>query len=201
MRYTVQRHFSEVWDLTDKAIAGSKTPVEAEILPLNLSYLSRTAPYAYYEDLALTESCSRGNIATDPEKPPRVKIYSFLPNEFWGCFEDSEVPYHPYEWLYGCKQTKTAGGEKLPLTLKAGEYAIFDPALLETGFLFFEAYAHSDSDLVIGYAEDGSPDLFEYCNISGYNALEYLLQGGKSTSAMSFEPYTCRWMIVCVKNR
>ena len=199
MRYTVQRHFSEVWDLSDRAQADAQTPVETELLSLDLTYLARTAPYVDYTNLSLAGSCSRGTLATDPEKPPREKIYSFPPDAYWGCFESSEIHYHPFEWLYGCKQTKTGGGEALPLTLQEGEYAMFDPALLETGFLFFQAYAHSDSDLVIGYSEDSSPDLFEYSNISGYNALEYLLQGDKSTTAMSFEPYTCRWLIVCVK--
>ena len=199
LRYSTQRHFSEVWDLRDEALMSLTAPVESEILPLNLTYLSRTAPYPYYEDVAITESCSRGTFAKDEEKPPRPKLVSFPPSERWGCFDPDEVVYHTFEWIHSLKQTKTAGGEALPLSLSENEYAIFDVSQIETGFLFLEAVAQSECDLVIGFSEDGTPDHFDYTDMNACNALEYLLSPERQTKIMTFEPYVYRWLIVCVK--
>ncbi|MBQ9805472.1 MAG: hypothetical protein IJW49_03035 [Clostridia bacterium] len=199
MRYSVQRHFSEVWDLHAEALATAEKEVETEILPLNLTYLPRTAPYPYYADIALTESCSRGTLSTDTAKPPKEKLFSFVPSEYWGHFEDDSILYRPYEWVYGQAQTKTAGGEKLPVSLGENEYAIFDLSRIETGFLFLDATAQKECDLIIGFSEDGCPDRFEYTDMSGYHALEYLLPADRQSQVMTFEPYVYRWLIVCVK--
>ncbi|MBE6602459.1 MAG: hypothetical protein E7637_08170 [Ruminococcaceae bacterium] len=199
MRYSVQRHFSEVWDLREDALATTEKEVEIEVLPLHLTYIPRTAPYPYYEDVVYTESCSRGTLCKDTEKPPKGKIYSFVPSEYWGRIEDDDILYHPYHWVYEQAQTKTGSGEALPLTLKETEYAIFDLSQIETGFLCIDATAQAESDLIVGFSEDGTPDRFEYTDISGYQAIEYLLPADRRTSVMSFEPYVCRWLIVCAK--
>lgn len=199
MRYSVQRHFSEVWDMHDEALASADKIVETEILPLNLSYLARKAPYPYYEDIFYTESSSRGTLSKDVDKPQRKKIYSFLPSEYWGRYEYSDVLYRPFEWVYGQAQTKTGDGEALPLTLNENEYAIFDLSQIETGFLCIDATAETESDLILAFSEDGKKDQFDYTDISGYQAIEYLLPTARRASVMSFEPYVCRWLMVCAK--
>jgi len=199
MRYSVQRHFSEVWDLREEALATAQKEVETEILPLNLTYLPRTAAYPYYEDVPLTASCSRGTLFVDTEKPPRKKVHSFVPSERWGRFEEKEVLFHPFKWIYEKGQNKTAGGENLPLSLQENEYAIFDLSQIETGFLFLEACAQEECDLIIGFSEDGTPDTFDYTDMNAYNALEYLLPAGRKSQVMTMEPYVYRWLNVCVK--
>ena len=101
--------------------------------------------------------------------------------------------------MYEQAQVKTGGGEALPLTLQENEYAIFDLSKIETGFLCIDATAQTESDLILGFSEDGTNDQFEYTDISGYQAIEYLLPAARRTCVMSFEPYVCRWLIVCAK--
>ena len=199
-RYSSQRHFSEVWDYCGEHISPvPANETETEILPLDLTYLARTAPYPRTENILLGIGgvASRGELKPDPEAPLRKKTYSFIPSERWGRYTD-EMP-DPFVWIQQYKQCKTESSSRLPITLGENEYAILDFSRIETGFLLFSALAEKETDLIIGFSEDASPDKFEYTDMNAYNALEYFLPAGKEIDSMTFEPYVFRWIFIAVK--
>ncbi len=197
-RYSVQRHFSEVWDL--RAAADTET-VETEVITPAPELLSRVAPMPFYEDIKVSAAASVGALEPDAELPVQRDFYSFpcLP-DFWGGFTREEIAYHPYEWIQGFRQVKAAGRTELPLTLSAGEYAILDLTRIETGFFMLSATAARESDLVLAFSEDASGEHFAFTDMHSHNALELLLPAGKQSDCMSFEPYVLRYAILAVKS-
>lgn len=199
-RYSAQRHFEEVWDFR-KGASGLRPQERCELETVSPapSILPRTAPYPIYRDVLLRGASSCGNLKFDDALPFHTDFYSFPITDYWGGFRRDEIAYHPYEWLQRHRQLRTGGEKAFPLTLNAGEYVILDFAHMETGFLMLSATAESDSDVIIGFSEDGSPDAFAFTDMHVHNALEYLLPAGKPVKALSFEPYTVRYAILAVR--
>ena len=201
-RYSKQRHFTEIWDYRKGNVNTSdKYRAELEILDnLAITVLDRRAPYALYEDVYRSVARTRGKLEFDPTLPFRKEKYSdgHLPKN-WGFWEYDDIEYHPHTWIQRQKQRITEHDVKLPLELKAGEYAILDFCKIEAGFLAFEANAMYESDVVIAFTEYYNGETFELPNMNAHNVLEYFLPQGFKGNSLSFEPYTCRFAIVAVK--
>ena len=195
-RYSYQRHFSEVWDLTADPL-GKAVPVEEVAAP---QVLDRVAPYPHYGDVLLPGASCRGKLVYDETLPVQSNFYSGGGiSERWGCFSAEQIVYRPYGWIQSHRQEKTADAVAFPFTLRAGEYAVLDFSRIETGFLHLLASSAEGADLAVGFSEDGAPDRFAYTNIHAHNALEVILPAGE-TDFLSFEPYTVRYAIVAVKS-
>lgn len=194
-RYSYQRHFSEVWDLTADPL-GKAVPVE-EISALRI--LDRVAPYPHYGDVLLPGASSRGKLTYDESLPVRDNVYSGNASDRWGSFGADRVRHRPFGWIRSHRQERTADAVAFPHTLAAGEYAIFDFSRIETGFLRLLASSVGGADLAVGFSEDGAPDRFAYTDTHARNALEVILPAGE-TDFLSFEPYAVRYAIVAVKS-
>ncbi|MBQ8356912.1 MAG: hypothetical protein IJX39_03790 [Clostridia bacterium] len=195
-RYSIQRHFGEIWDFTKGADASAAPTVVTDAAPV---WLARVAPYPHYEDILLQKISCRGTFAYNGELPCKEQKYSWktVP-EYWGRFEESEIPYKPCRWIQQQEQHITQKGGSLPLTLRAGEYALLDFSRIECGFLQLTAETVGRTDLVIGYSEYCENDTFSFTRINCHNVIEYLLPAGEH-ALQSFEPYTMRFAIVMVK--
>ncbi len=199
-RYSVQRHFSEVWDYQNgSALCDPACRVDTEVLANAPTPIERRAPYAYYEDISLNSTASHGTLAYDASLPVRTSPYSFQPSDRWGYYTDDELLCRPYEWIQERKQIKAAGMTALPLTLCENDYAIFDFTRIEVGFIKLLATASEDADVIIGFTEDADADNFQFTNMNVYNAQELLIGAGRSIDHMSFEPYVGRCFIVAVR--
>ena len=199
-RYSVQRHFSEVWDWRKNAsLCDPMTRTEIEVLADAPQPIPRRAPYPYYEDISLTSAASVGRLTFDESLPYRTAPYSFLPDARWGIFDEEEITHRPFEWLQRQRQCKTRGKTELPLTLGENEYAILDFSRIEMGLIRLDADFDEETELVIGFSEDASPDCFAFTNMNVYNAVELLADCGKSLHFTSFEPYVGRYFIVAVR--
>ncbi len=196
-RYSVQRHFSEVWDLRCPLIRNEEL-VEIEEVAVSPNLLPRRAGYPSYREIALSEAASRGRLEQDPSLHVQKDFYSFPACEYWGTFAREEIKYHPYEWIQQHRQVKASIHAALPITLSAGEYAIFDMGRIETGFLTLTAAAAEDTELVIGFSEDASATRFAFTDMHAHNAMEFLLPEGERHETASFEPYVLRYAIVAV---
>jgi hypothetical protein len=97
--------------------------------------------------------------------------------------------------------TKTRDNVKLPLNLKAGEYAIFDFSKINVGFIEWRLKAFSESDIIIGFSEFCHLEDFHYSNINAQNVIESVLPGGIELENSSFEPYSLRFAILLVKKK
>ena len=195
-RYSVQRHFTEVWDMT-KAHLCQK--VEQQTVP-SPKVIDRRAPYPHYEDVCYTVAASRGIYEEDGSVVPKQYFYSKPTSERWGCFSREEEVSHPFEWVQKQKQTVTELDVALPLELRAEEYAIFDLDRIETGFISLNATASETSDIVIAFSEDAHREKFEFTDMHAHNVVEIILARDKHESFLSFEPYTMKYVFVAVRS-
>ena len=156
-RYSAQRHFTEVRDYRlGTSPIDPACRAEAEALTLDVEFLDRVVPYPTYEEF-LTDSCtSYGVLEYDEAVAEKIKMKDRPKNEHWerwGHFEIDEMPTRPYLWAMTQKQIAKGGAKKLPLTVKAGEYAIFDLVQMETGFLQTSFEALEDCDVIVAFSE------------------------------------------------
>lgn len=199
-RYSVQRHFSEVWDFREDPCLTSDTyRCRSEQISSPPHFLERIAPYPYYENIDLKSCTVKGNLQFNASAPYNRKFYSFQPSERWGRFDDSEILTKPYEWIQRNTQTVSSSCVGLPMRICENEYAIFDFSRIETGFIRFLADSYEESDIVIGFSEDSEADQFRFTDMHAHNVLEIFMDADSSQDFMSFEPYTAKYAIVAVR--
>ncbi len=199
-RYSFQRHFGEVWDFTRGFALRECERAEIEVLDLNLRYLTRTAPYPHYEDIACRGIKIFGALAFDESLPYRTDPYSIRPMpDYWGEFDESEISHFPFVWFQRMRQTPKEKNVEFPVTLKEGEYAFLDFGRIECGFIRACFDAAQGSDVVIAFSEDSEGDIFSFTDMNVQNTVEYILPEAKA-ELMSFEPYTFRYVCVAVKS-
>ncbi len=193
-RYSMQRHFTEIWDFRREDI----TPAPIAVQDISFTVLPRVVPYPKYENVSLERSICRGNLTFDEALPFKTRRYSWT-EEGWGEFPTDEIIYSPHTWIQRHNQTPTSRNVPMPLTLEAGEYAILDFGRIEAGFLTACVDALAETDVIIAFTEYFEGETFRFSNINVHNVLEFLLSKGKR-DLQSFEPYTFRFAIVAVKS-
>ncbi len=201
-RYSRQRHFTEIWDYRNAAsFTEEKDHHTIETLDLDLTFLDRTAPYPLYESIESTTAKLLGVLEFDDILPYKKEKYSggYFPED-WGFWNYDDIEYHPHTWIQRQRQTVTQKEIALPLTLKKGEYVILDFGHIEVGFLKAQMEALAESEVIIAFTEYYEGDIFELPNMNAHNAIEYILPKGDLRDTMSFEPYSCRFVIIAVKD-
>ncbi len=196
-RYSGQRHFTEIYDAREKEPFSAAYRTALAVVPAPC-WLERRSPYPAYHNVSIDKAITVGAFAFDEALPFKKKRYSFIPDEYWGCYNDDEVLYKPHSWIQRQKQMPYGYSVSLPHVLHENEYAIFDLSQIETGFIKFSADALAEADVVIGFTEHCEPEEFRFAAINCHNVLEYFLPEGKN-EMMSFEPYTVRYAIMLVK--
>lgn len=198
-RYSIQRHFTEVWDY-DRAPSLLENPMEIALVEEPMKLLPRRVPKALYENISLKEAAWRGEFTYDESRPYRTLRYSWkkVPKE-WGIYEEGELQDPPFRWVWRQKQVVTAKKCALPLALSEGEYALFDFGRIEAGF--FKAVYESlrDTDLIIAFGELFEGEEFGFGSLSGHHVVEIYTAKGDQRDFLSFEPYTMRYAMVMVK--
>ncbi len=198
-RYSIQRHFTEIWDY-DKAPALLENPAALEILEERPKLLPRRAPAPLYEDIDLKEAAWRGDFSFDESRPYRTLRYSWkkVPKE-WGIYEEEEISDPPFRWVWRQKQEITERKASLPLILQEGEFALFDFGRIEAGFFKAAFESLADSTLVIAFSELFEGEEFGFGSMSGHHVVEVNTIKGDRREFMTFEPYTMRYAILMVK--
>lgn len=203
-RYSAQRHFTEVRDYRlGTSPIDPACRAEAEVLALDVEFLDRVVPYPTYEEFSTDGCTSWGELKYDEAVAEKIKMKDHPKNEHWerwGHFEIDEMPTRPYLWAMTQKQIAKGGAKKLPLTVKAGEYAIFDLVQMETGFLQTSFEALEDCDVIVAFSEYYEQDGDFKIHNSTRNVLEYFANKGQRIDAQSFEPYSFRFIMVTVKS-
>ena len=192
-RYSMQRHFTEIWDLRQEAWL----PGQVAVQEITHQVIGRSAPYPEYTDVKLDKAMCRGDLTFDETLPYKTRRYSWT-QAGWGEFLPEQIQYSPYTWIQRQRQTVTAYNCLLPMILREGEYAVLDLGRIETGFLKAQVQAEEESDVVIGFTEYFAGDIFQFSNMNVHNVVEYFLPAGQK-KLQSFEPYTLRFAIVAVK--
>ena len=197
-RYSVQRHFGEVWDFTGGDPFAPQNRVNLVPVQTELTWLTSTPKPCF--DYTPARIHSLGAFVQDDTRPVRKNRYSWaeVPAE-WGIFPEAELETIPHRWIQKQKMTPGTKCVDFPVTLTAGQYAMMDLDKLWCGFLETELTALEDTVLVLGYSELCEKDTFAFTNINMQNVIEYRFSAGDRRSAMSFEPYTCRHAVIMVK--
>ncbi|MBQ8850153.1 MAG: hypothetical protein IJ011_07480 [Clostridia bacterium] len=198
-RYSAQRHFGEVFDLSEKEPYSEKYAVKLTAAENTPKYLERRVPYPKYDVIYADGFASSGRFRYEADLPCRLTRTSFAISKEWGRFDEDEIPYKPFRWIQKQRQEQKTGKGSLPIQLSAGDYVIVDLGKIETGFIGICADALEDADVVVGFSEYCSPNKFEFTRINMQNVFEYTAKAGDKIDAESFEPYTCRLATVMVK--
>ena len=194
-RFSVQRHFTEVWDFSG---SGQCKNADIAVLGDAPTVLPRRAPYPFYEDIMRPEASAVGTLEYDETVTPRKQFWSYQPSERYGRFLYEEAVSHAYEWVQCHRQSVTGTQKALPIKLGAMEYAVFDFSRIETGLIELRAAADSDAEIIVAFSEDASPEKFEFTDMHAHNVVVVRLGAGQTEDFISFEPYVMRYAIVAV---
>jgi len=198
-RYSVQRHFGEVWDYTAGDPFAANNRIKLVPVETKLTYLPAT-PMPCFDYVPAQTIHSLGGFEQDDTRRCKKNRYSWaeIPEE-WGYFPESEIETFPHRWIQLQKMTPQAKNTPFPATVTAGGYAMVDMGRIYCGFLEMRLTPLEDTELVVGYSELCEGETFTFTNINMQNVIEYRFAGGAERSVMSFEPYTCRHAVILVK--
>ncbi|MBQ9760285.1 MAG: hypothetical protein IJW16_02930 [Clostridia bacterium] len=203
MRYSGQRHFTEVYDFR-RSLSSTDPAGRAEMAVLHREnkLLERAVSYPRYDTVALGAGVGYGKLEHDAsEEAMLIEKHDKPLNDNsirWGNFAPEEIDTKPYIWSLSQKLIPVGGMFDLPVELDENEYALFDLGMVETGFLQARFEALADADVIVAYCEYHEGEQFK---IRGgvKNVLEYFANEGQKINTQSFEPYSFRWMLVQVK--
>lgn len=211
MRYSFQRHFSEIyeldgadcltnWRLTDGAVPAALSEVQ-----LQLGYLPREVPvpqYGIHEPVCILEKGTVEVMPRDPGNPyAKRKFIDPLTDAIRGYPLD-QIKERPFELFQDCRFTRGTQEENVPggdfTAIGANQYVLWDMGYNNTGFIQADLYADEDSDVYFLFDEkliDGKLDVSRWLSI---NIVHYRLKRGESLYRLeSFEAYGFRY-IQCV---
>ena len=204
-RYSVQRHFGEIYDDS----LSTTRPVQTIPVAHDITFIPRRVPFASCIVSDIYKYMSRGVfVETDDGRinsgefgtGKKQNAYSFPPESEseYGIFAPEEIKDKPYRYVGGAEKRKTSGEGELPLTLSAGEWLMVDFDMIVTGFLRFFADVNEECDVIIAFSELCESDTFVFRNVNLQGVIEYKLSAGEALEE-SFEPYTFRHVAVFVK--
>lgn len=201
-RYSLQRHFGEVWDYTAPDPFASSLRVRLTEASNHPVYLPRRAPMPTFACIAADGFASGGTFRYAEDRPCRSNRYSRFThnmNPEWGQYYEDEVVHLPFRWIQKQQQTQTLGKGSFPIQVSAGEYVMVDFEQIRAGFLTLSVTAQEDCEAVLGFSELCSPNRFAFTDINCQNVIEYQFPAGKKFETASFEPYTCRVAVLMVR--
>ncbi len=198
-RYSVQRHFTEIWNEHVEDPKADYLRTEAEPIEHSITFLPRRVPMPHYEVHDAEVFVCRGTC--EPGETKRINAYSFQPAKEpdWGYFLEEKVEYKPYRYVDACKLTQTQAGGQLPVTLQAGEWAVVDFEQLQVGFLRWAGTALENAEVILAFTEFVEEEPFDLPRMNAQNVIEYHVPKDKQLEAESFEPYSFRQVLVLVK--
>lgn len=194
-RYSQQRHFCEVYDFRKECLPISLAP-----LALDLSYLPRVAPYPTFLDRMWVDgACSQGRFFSDASLTYTPMRVNETLDATWQSFPTDQLESQAHRWLCQQRRVRTSGEKNFPMTLSAGEYAIFDLGRVEAGRFLWSAEILEEADVVLGCSEVGTADEFFFTGSTVRNVIEWILPRGE-VAPESFEPYAARYAILMVRS-
>lgn len=199
-RFSAQRHFGEIYDERVEEIFSDENQITTIPTEGEVRFLPRRVPMPAYDVVTLDDYVSRGTYTeTDGAGIPKLNAYSFT-EEGWGYFAPEEIQDKPYRYVKSALTEKTEGKGSLPVTVKAGEWVLFDCEQISVGFLRFSGLAEEDTDVILAYTELCEHDKFEFTGINMQSVIEYHLPAGKNYETQSFEPYSFKQLAFFVKS-
>lgn len=177
MRFSLQRHFSEVYEGWDRL-----EPHEVECVPEDMKYIPREAPMPCMDEIAVQTILSEGSLARVKECTRDPWFIRRIPEhtEGYASAEIEQGPFRDYCTLGFTPETAAPRAFE-PVEVGPMRYAAFDFGRVRTGFIQAEIEVFEETVLYISH-EDYCPEPYvsaqrlfgQYVNI-----LSYHLQPGR----------------------
>lgn len=195
MRYSFQRHFTEVWNLNYKP-----KPCEIEICANNLTYLERHAPLPDLTELNCPDVYTYGDFTVNENRKPHEYEYRWMDRFINGISENfigylpSELDANPLSIYLKTEYTLEHKTAQLPITLNCGQFMMSDLDKLQTGMIKLKFNAKKDSRMLVVFDEiirGGRLAPSETVNI-------IQLDASGETDFTSFEVYSLKYLAIFV---
>ncbi len=177
MRYSYQRHFSEVWDDTRE----NELCQCEEVFP-GVQYLERNVPLASFDKKnAKKVDETKYSIGEDYRWP----LYYYLTDAINGfeCFPDAEIERRPF-----CEYLKVNCS-----TDGIGSFQKWDFEKIQAGFFRVNINAKSNGRIILAFSEQlDDMGRLSLRPLEAVNVIEIQFHAGQNTF-ISFEPYTVRY--------
>lgn len=200
MRYSFQRHFSEVYR------CGSEDLMEipVEIVETGLTLIPRVVPFPDYAIVSPAPKARRGELTEDKKEEYQYQRYvdNISDDSTKGSngFEKEEILYKPLYDMMDKSYTITDNdfSYSFPLHLVKGEYVIFDMKRNTVGFIRHAIRSLSDKcRVVIGINERDKNGAFFPMENDITNVVDYHMSAGDFEKE-TFEVYGFRYLYFCV---
>ncbi len=201
-RFSYQRGFMESYRFSKNptSIFAQGVEGEAPVVVEGGKLLPRSAPYPKYE-IRETEYFERGSFRFIEDKPLYVGRY--MQEKRLLIFPMEEQESRPTDYICRLEYEK---GRKEDGVLSAGEYAAFQGAYSETGFLSVEGVALEDCHFYLIFDEvngnEGKAELpadIDFQRNMTSNVVEYKVAAGEFLHT-SFEPYTAKFLKIVLRS-
>lgn len=193
MRYSFQRHFTEVWNLFKKDV---KEPTQ--VLTLDLNYLERRAPlpdmeiekiiYVYTKDKF---SC----VDSDWPLPSFQGAIDGISDEIDG-FELSEIEERPIKEFSNFNYKISKNTTQLPCRVSNGEYAVFECKNNTCGLMNLKYTASDNCKAIIVFDEKLKDGKFDYQRWETLNVIGIYSEAQNEFT--NFEVYGFKYFAVFV---
>ena len=193
LRYSFQRHFTEIWDLEK-----SDKEENIKVLKLDLKYLERKAPLPEILNFEMGEAYSQGNFTyNDCEiELPSLQGATDSELDIIKNFPLDEISDKPIKDLMRMEYTALEKREALPLKLNAGEYAVFEHKRATAGLINVKYSAKKGTKIIIAFDEKMIDGRFNVENWEMFNTIMVL--GDGEIDFTSFEIYGFKYFAVFV---
>lgn len=192
-RFSLQRHFGEIYDLDAAAEPVAPAAVESPV------FIPRRVPYA---DLSLhsIQSFIGGSFTQGEERRKNAYTTGILTEKNWGIFPEEAIPDKPFRFADSQNYHKEWDG-RLPVTLSAGQWILLDAGNIEVGFPILEASAETDSKIILALTEYCPDDRFSFVpKMNCQPVLEFDLKAGQYMEKEAFEPYSFRKAAILIRS-
>lgn len=194
LRYSGQRHFSEVWNLD-----ASDEKSEFEILSDSICYLPRRAPMPSIEKEPQNGAFCKDKFTLPPDFSERTldPITDFLskPSSFRVVFPAEEIQKFPTALIAAAEYHIREDRCEIPSVLSAGEFCVFECERNSSGILHLDYVAPRGARIIIAFDEICMDGRFPN-RLGTANAID--LSGEGDISFENFEIYGFKYYAVFV---
>lgn len=192
-RFSLQRHFGEVYDLDAGTEPVAAHPVEAP------AFIPRHVPFLDLS-VARVDACLGGSFTQGEMTRQNAYTTSILVEKDWGIFPEEAIRDKPFRFADSQNYRREWTGS-LPRTLSAGQWLMLDAGAIEVGFPILEATAEADSEVLLALTEFCPEDRFAFVpKMNCQPVVLFRLKAGQQVQKECFDPYSFRKAAIIVKS-
>jgi len=151
MRYSYQRHLTEVYEITENNLIE----IEVEEQNFNLQYLERGVPISDYDIKRPKYTIFNGIFKNDTAiSPIKNRFIENISHELLGFYENeiTQKPFYDYQqMIFSCEKKHTSPFREIEMS--QNQYIVFDMTKNTVGFILSKIKAKCNSRLIISFDE------------------------------------------------